>query len=530
MRRAEGRRHTEREERIDMRKAKGAKIMIAAFCVTMVASMTAVCGCTPAKASDDAKDQASVEPTAAAVSDLSFFNNDPGLYPDTYTNNQLLNIGNRGCNSCHPDLAAKMGDPTRPALHAVVETGYGKSLTIKDCGSCHGLAAGFYSPNLSDLIHGAHYSNEVFVNTYNGNCWSCHSTARNAEGEWEIVMWEEIMYEPTLGGYYDAISNPKSREWVRDHGHGSDFLTGTQVDSNPTIEVTMNQDVTAVEDKFVVYNYPPDNLDMEAICDPNNTFTLKGVVNETTFTLDELKAMPATELTAAHVCVTNGQGGILIGNYAYKGVKVMDLVEACGGFAEGVNMGIFLCYDNWRFASNPISLPMWEDAVLAYEINGEPLNMETGSPTCLVLPGMPAGMWGKYMKEITFIESEVTYDILAKATQKEAYQGLMNYINSGWFENDGIEVALGESVELTGWAWGWTDTNSAVDKLAFSLDGGVTWIEEEVPADFDPNQLTQFTFNWTPATAGTYIVKVNAFNEDGVAQYVNSSIIVNVTA
>lgn len=511
-----------------MRKNRRVKLLIAVLCMAAVVACVAVCGCSPS--TQASSNSGGSDAKSEAVSDLSFFNNSAGdLFPDTYTNNQLLNIGNRGCNSCHPNLADKMGDPTRPELHAVVRTGYGKALTIKDCGSCHGLAAGFYSPYLGDLVHASHYSNETFVEEYNGNCWNCHSMQRSEAGEWEIVLWEDAMYEPTLGGYYDAVSNPKSREWVRDHGHDSDYLTGTKTEANPIIDVAMNQDVTALEDKFLVYNYPPDNLDMDAISSMDNTLTIKGVVNETEFTLDELKAMPSTTLTAAHVCVTNGQGGSLVGNYEYKGVMLKDLIEACGGYANGVNMGTFLCYDNWRFASNPITLGVMENAMVAYEINGEALDVETGSPTCLVLPGMPAGMWGKYLKEISFIESEVTYDILAMATQKEAYQGLMNYINSGWFQNDGVEVKLGESMELTGWAWGWAGTNSPVTKLSFSIDGGVTWVDQELPADFDPNQMTSFTLKWTPQEAGTFIVKVNAFNADGIEQYVPSSIIVKVT-
>lgn len=467
---------------------------------------------------------------ADEATDISFFSNSSGIYPDTYTNTELLNLGHRGCNSCHEDLADVMGDPTRPELHAVVSAGYGKALTLDDCGSCHGFATGFYAPNLGDIVHGKHYSSETFVNDYNGNCWSCHAVEHQEDGSWDLCMFEDIMYEPTLGGYYDAVSNWKCREWVRDHGHGSDFLTGfaTEAEENWTVE--FDQHTTDLADKFVVYNYPPDMLDMDSVAAADNTLTLKGVNEERSFTVDDLKAMNVVTKTYAHACVTNGQGGDLIGNWDYTGVMLTDLIDACGGLVEGNNMAGIECYDGWKFAHNLLPMEgVYENAMIAFEINGEPLNMADGGPMLLALPGMPGGAWGKYIKEITFEHADEPYNILQKVTHSDKYYGLANFVNSCFYEAS-AEVNLGETVELHGSTWGWYATDCEVTTLSFSLDGGVTWYDQAIPEDFDPMQLDQFTFTWTPTEPGLYVLKINATNAEGKTQPTPTSIFIQVNA
>lgn len=510
-----------------MRKTpKRKKLVLAALIVTVVVAL-GICGCAanaPKPAAEAPADEAASAAAESgdlaetgAMGDLSFFNKSAGdMLEDNYTNREMLNAGNRGCNSCHEDLADKMGDSTRPALHAIVQIGYGMKMTYKDCATCHGLAGGFYSPYLGDLLHGAHYGDQTFVEQYNGNCWSCHSVAYQEDGSWDLVMFDDVVHEPTLGGYKDAITNPKSREWVRDHGHGSDYLNGTRTEAEPEMEVTLDQHITDAKDLFVVYNYPPDNLDMAAITDQGNTFTLRGVVNEKSYTVEDMKALPQTTVAAAHECVTNGQGGSMVGNFEYTGVSIADLVKDCGGLLEGMNQANILCYDNWQFAHNALPLDIYmKDAIVAYELNGEPLVQENGAPMLLVLPGMPAGAWGKFIQEVQFSHTDEPFNILTKATSSPAYAGLMNYINAGWLVDDGVEVKLGETVELPGFAWGWTDVRTPLSKIQFSTDGGVTWMDYDIPADFDDNQCTQFTVKWTPKEAGTYVIKVNAFNEDG---------------
>lgn len=72
---------------------------------------------------------------------------------------------------------------------------------------CHIRHVGETGPYLGDLLHGAHYSSETFVDA-NGNCWSCHAVSTeqtySRDGDYHFLLWEDIMFEPTLGGYVDG--------------------------------------------------------------------------------------------------------------------------------------------------------------------------------------------------------------------------------------------------------------------------------------------------------------------------------------
>ena len=46
----------------------------------------------------------------------------------------------------------------------------------------------------------------------------------------------------------------------------------------------------------------------------------------------------------------------------------------------------------------------------------------------------------------------------------------------------------------------------------------------------DGDAVTLFDFSWTPAEAGTYVIKMSAMNEEGLEQYAPACIIVKVNA
>ena len=95
--------------KVEESKAKK-RFVACAVMLAAVAMVGAVCwGCSP-KATSDAspsgQQSASEEKQASidASTYPNFTDNDSGMFPDNYTNTDMLNAGNRGCNSCHSDL------------------------------------------------------------------------------------------------------------------------------------------------------------------------------------------------------------------------------------------------------------------------------------------------------------------------------------------------------------------------------------------------------------------------------------------
>lgn len=91
--------------------AKGKKRFAALAAVLIaVVAVSALCwGCAPkATNAGSASGQQSAAEEKQASADASaypnFTDNDSGMFPDNYTNTDMLNAGNRGCNSCHSDL------------------------------------------------------------------------------------------------------------------------------------------------------------------------------------------------------------------------------------------------------------------------------------------------------------------------------------------------------------------------------------------------------------------------------------------
>ena len=185
-----------------------------------------------------------------------FTDRNAGYFAPTPDNEQYVNAGNRGCNSCHYDLADIMY--AQEPEHIVQFMGFGKRATVQDCLVCHdfhGARSGVY---FGDVIHVAHYSDPTFA--AKGNCWSCHAMDSAGKlGDYQLVLFEQMEYTPALGGFPDGASAPV-RWWCTSRGYETGYRTDVVTEEKPKIDVKTNQDPTLEEDAFVINNYAPSRL------------------------------------------------------------------------------------------------------------------------------------------------------------------------------------------------------------------------------------------------------------------------------
>ncbi len=107
----------------------------------------------------------------------------------------------------------------------------------------------------------------------------------------------------------------------------------------------------------------------------------------------DLVAMPQTSVYAELVCVDHPNQTILVGNWT--GIKIQYLLESAGISPQAVKVG-FYAIDNYS-TDLTIEAAMHEDVILAYELNGEPLD----EVLRLVVPGK----WGyKWIHHVNRIE------------------------------------------------------------------------------------------------------------------------------
>lgn len=228
----------------------------------------ALWGCAPnaTGATTDQKgdDKATEETTTSASVYPNFTEKAAGLFPDTYFNRDMLNTGNRGCNACHENLFDKMVNK-EGLTHILSYVGYEKDGTYKDCEPCHQGHMTLTGPYLGDAIHASHYGNQQFVDA-NGNCWSCHAVNSDGEaGEYQFMLWEDFYEQAALGGYPWLADDETTRAWVESRGYAGGYPTEFSQEKSPNISATFAQDATDAKDLFIVNNWGPDAIDLEAV-------------------------------------------------------------------------------------------------------------------------------------------------------------------------------------------------------------------------------------------------------------------------
>lgn len=314
-----------------------------------------------------------------------------GLFNDTYQTTELLNAGNRGCNSCHEDLWDIMN--TKEGYnHILTHVGYDKALTYQDCEPCHRGHTTLTGPYLGDLLHAAHYGSEQFVEA-NGNCWSCHAMdSAGSQGDYQFMLWDDFYDSPALGGYPNIANDETTRYWLSVRGKDSSDAIGfnnrMDTEQNPTISVSFAQDVTDHEDVFIVNNWGEEvtekngePFDFNEVCSEDNTLTITGVKNPKTWTKEELLAMPQTEFSMALACGTNGRGGSLVSNIPMSGVSMEYLIEQCGGLLDDSNAVVATASDGWKSFAMPVEASTYsKDAYIALKYYGEELSKDDGAP------------------------------------------------------------------------------------------------------------------------------------------------------
>lgn len=142
-----------------------------------------------------------------------------GAFPDNYFTSDILHTGSRGCLSCHADLYSLIKN-LGPTLHVASHSTYGKQDDILDCKTCHDVADNLTGPKLADIMHASHWNNELFEDTYNGSCWSCHVI----DTDGEMALWDAVKYDASLAGFPNATSDGVI-SWQKARG----FETGNMI-------------------------------------------------------------------------------------------------------------------------------------------------------------------------------------------------------------------------------------------------------------------------------------------------------------
>jgi DMSO/TMAO reductase YedYZ molybdopterin-dependent catalytic subunit len=128
------------------------------------------------------------------------------------------------------------------------------------------------------------------------------------------------------------------------------------------------------------------------------SLTVDGHVdNSTTLTLEELRAMPAREVTAPLKCV-EGPSGTAV----WKGVPLHEVLDPVGVRKGAVDV-VFHAADDYD-SSLDLGFAMEDDVLLCYEMNGQTLPKDQGFPLKVVAPGKAGYKWVKWVVRVEVVD------------------------------------------------------------------------------------------------------------------------------
>ncbi|HEY0844666.1 MAG TPA: sulfite oxidase [Noviherbaspirillum sp.] len=273
--------------------------------------------------------------------------------------------------------------------------------------------------------------------------------------------------------------------------------------------------------------------------------SVEGVKSPRTLTVKELKSMGLETVATVLQCSGNGRGLFpgkpsgtpwqvgAAGCVVWSGVPVRAVVDALGGMADGMVYMTGTGGEKLPEGVDPKSVMVersvpvkaMADALLAWEMNGEPIPLAHGGPLRLIVPGYTGVNNVKYIKRIAFTSEQSDAKI-----QKTGYRmtppgqkgdpsqpsvwemGVKSWINAPAPDAGAVPAGM---VQIKGVAFGGVNAAKSVD---VSIDGGKTW----QPARFVGPDLGRYAWRQfvlpVKLEPGTYTIASIATDTQGNRQ------------
>jgi DMSO/TMAO reductase YedYZ molybdopterin-dependent catalytic subunit len=303
----------------------------------------------------------------------------------------------------------------------------------------------------------------------------------------------------------------------------------------------LDVDITPVREHYVRSNFALPNHD--------GTLTIGGAVDQSvTLTLGDLRALPAVEHAVTLECAGNGRldtrplptgepwGGCAVSTASWRGARLSDVLAQARPQADGVEVR-FTGADSGSYHLTPVlpmtgdsltfvrSLPLsyaadpGSDILIAYDMNGEPLEPDHGSPFRLIVPRWFAVASVKWLHRIDvltepfsgeFQTGHYMYEWPDRPHEPVAYMQVRARIT----DPDPAAVIPAGSYTVRGKAWSGTGPITAVD---VSFTGGGDWQPANVEPPAGPYQWQTWTCQWE-ATPGRHSLRSRATDAGGHVQ------------
>jgi sulfite dehydrogenase len=266
--------------------------------------------------------------------------------------------------------------------------------------------------------------------------------------------------------------------------------------------------------------------------------------------LEELRSMPATEITAVCECSGNQRrfiappapgvqwGHGAVGCARWKGARLRDVLEKAGLTEKAIEIAFEGGDEDPSgktepyIKSIPLARALEENTLVVYEMSGEPLPHWNGFPARIVIPGWTATYWVKQLRSIKAITKPCQsfwmkddYRVPLGRFSGDAFESqntktdtaitsiLVNSLITSHEENS--KIPAGKSITLSGVAWG---CGHGIDRVEISSDSGKNWSKAELGGDFGRFAFRPFSFTSGVLPIGNHSFLVRATNKNGESQ------------
>jgi DMSO/TMAO reductase YedYZ molybdopterin-dependent catalytic subunit len=263
------------------------------------------------------------------------------------------------------------------------------------------------------------------------------------------------------------------------------------------------------------------------------------------FTLDDLKRLPSVTRPVAIECAGNGRGYFTtqqgqtvsgtawrlgaIGVGKWKGVRLSTVLRKAGISRSAVDVqpiGLDPNFVSGGVDLGPVRRPFpvskaFDDVILAYELNDEPLPPDHGFPVRVVVPewiGISSIKWvGRIEVSAEPLFSPWNtqfYRLFGPEFPAEGVPIDRQVVKSAFELDPGTTFPAGVRTRLTGRSW---SADGPIREVRVSTDGGTTWRRAR-PYGSTPGGVWQrWEYDWTPA-AGEHVLLARATDVRGNTQ------------
>lgn len=212
------------------------------------------------------------------------------------------------------------------------------------------------------------------------------------------------------------------------------------------------------------------------------------VMKPLTLTLDEVRSLPSTTITAFHECYGSPlkppvEACLRIGNVSWTGVRLGTLLERVNPLPEarfvwsdGLDYGKFAGISADRYQKDlPLEKAMSPEVLLAYEVNGKPLRKERGGPLRLVVPGWFGANMTKWLCRLSLQPERAKgpytttlYNELDPTSSTGKMRPVWKVEPNSMIVSPAPNAKIrGGEVVVSGWAW----CNDEIEVVEVTLDG-----------------------------------------------------------